>query len=261
MTEHQDRAVSAFVKLYSQKEAFVAALLVGSIAHGYSTASSDVDAILVATEPEFERRKQQGTLTFSLWDLCDYEGGYVDCKVVSWSSLETVADRGSDPARYAFQDARILYGKRKPLTEQLARITRYPVGDKDSRRHRFLCQLLAWKWYLSQGEAKGNQYLVTLALQKIVLFSCRVILNENERLYPYHKWLLAETERAPNKPGGLMAQLASLLEAPTFSRAQVLSDLIFSHVGSTEKDTDWPNQFLRDSEQNWLEHEAPIEDL
>lgn len=261
MTKEQDHAVTKFLRLYGQDAGFQAALLVGSIAHGYSKPTSDIDIILVATDLEFERRERQGKLAFSLWDICEYQGGYVDCKVISLNSLQKVSERGSDPARYAFKDARVLFSRVDQLEVQLGRVARYPIEQKQTRRHRFLSQLLAWKWYLSQGEEKANQYLVTLAVQKIVLFACRIVLNENERLFPYHKWLLAETESAPTKPKNMMDDLAKLLETRNFAMAQNISDGLFSSLGLVEKDLDWPNQFMVDSELNWLHHEAPVDDL
>ena len=88
-----------------------------------------------------------------------------------------------------------------------------------------------------------------------MLFACRVVLNENELLYPFHKWLLEETRRAPRQPEGFMALLDALMAAPTMAAAQALSDRVFAFAGRAEKETDWPNQFMRDSELNWLEHE------
>lgn len=261
MTIQQEKAIETFLVRFSSEPGFLADLLVGSIAHGYSKPTSDIDIILVATDAEFAQRSIQNKLAFSIWDICDYEGGYVDCKVTSLPFLETVRKKGSDPARYAFKDARVLFSRIPELQNQLNDLTNYPLGEKSARRHRFLSQLLAWKWYLSQGLDKSSKYLITLSVQKITLFVCRIVLNENEKLFPYHKWLLAETERAPNKPKDLMVRLTQLMETPTFSIAQEISDVVFSSYGLSEKDVDWPNQFMADSELNWIDHEAPIEDV
>jgi hypothetical protein len=133
--------------------------------------------------------------------------------------------------------------------------------EREGRRHRFACQLLAWKWYLSQGEAKRNKYLIFLAAQKIVLFACRLILNENGMLYPYHKWLLEETGRAPKRPEAFLSDIGLFLEAPGFALAQRIVDGVFAFLGLEEKSVDWPNSFMADSEMNWIAHEAPIDDL
>ncbi|NLY91888.1 MAG: hypothetical protein GX081_09855 [Firmicutes bacterium] len=200
-------------------------------------------------------------MAFSLWDLCDYPGGYIDCKVVSIAVLRLVAARGSDPARYAYQDNKILFSRYAGLDKLLAEITRFPVAEQENRRRRFAAQLLAWKWYYSQAVEKENRYLLYLSIQKIVLFACRLVLNENRMLYPYHKWLLRVVAQAPEKPRQFDATLDRLLTAPAAELVEDLCGQVLSFAGVTEEEVDWPNQFLRDSEENWVEHEAPVDDL
>ncbi len=259
MEAHHSRAVDTVLQRYGDRPEFVAVLLTGSIAHDFARPSSDVDIVLIATDEEHSRRVRDRQLAFSLWDICDYEGGYVDVKVVSLASLDLIAVRGSDPARYAFKDARVLVSREPDLPGLLARVTRYPVEAKADREHRFLCQLLAWKWYLSQAEEKRSAYLTHLSAQKFALFACRLVLNRAESLYPYHKWMLAETQRVA--PEGLMPLIETFLEKPAFADAQAIADTLLALAGKSEKSVDWPNQFMTDSELNWVDHEAPIDDL
>lgn len=261
MHEGQERAIAVFLDAYKRRPEFIGILLAGSLAHGFAKATSDIDIVLVATEEAYQARKARGQLAFSLWDICDYEGGYVDCKVVSLASLQEIAHKGSDPARYAFQDAIVLHAASPELPPLLAKVTEFQRSQKETRQRRFLSQLLAWKWYMGQAEEKDDKYLKYLATQKIVLFSCRAVLNHNERLYPYHKWLLAEVAKVATKPEGFEAAIAELLDAPSSSSATRISEMVFGFIGVEEKQIDWPNQFLTDSEMNWVEHEAPIDDL
>ena len=137
----------------------------------------------------------------------------------------------------------------------------FPVAEQKSRRQRFAAQLLAWKWYYSQAMEKQNRYLLYLSIQKIVLFSCRLVLNENQMLYPYHKWLLRVVAQAPVKPRNFDETLDRLLNAPDQDLVEHLCGEVLSFVGLEEKEVDWPNQFLLDSEWNWVEHEPPVDDL
>jgi predicted nucleotidyltransferase len=261
MESHHSKAIADFLALYSNKDEFVSILLVGSLAHGYAKPNSDIDIILVATEEAYQLRQKDKKLAFSLWDICTYPGGYIDCKVVSLAALKQIAEKGSDPARYAFKDAKILSCRTNSLEPLLRQVTRYPVEQKAHREHRFVCQVLAWKWYLSQAEEKEDPYLLHLSTQKLALFASRVVLNQNEALYPYHKWLLEETKKVPKKPKDFNELLESLLLTPSFETAQKLTDGLLSFVGLKERDVDWPNQFMVDSEMNWLYHEAPVDDL
>ena len=261
LAPHHAAAVEAAVERFGSDDACEALLLVGSLAHGAGSPGSDVDIILVANEVEFARRQGERTLAFVIHDIATWPGGYVDVKVTSRTMLEQIARRGSDPARYAFRDARILLTRDPSIGALLERVVRFPIEQRKTREHRFLAQVLAWTWFMEQAEAHGNLYLSTVATHKLILFACRVVLNANEALYPYHKWLLQETERLPHQPEGFCEKIAALLERPSPAAAQRLKDAVLSFAGAQEQELDWPNQFMIDSELSWLEHEAPIDDL
>src|SRR5690606_11287806 len=94
MEQHHRESIERFLEKYGHDQSFRAILLDGSIAHGFAKPDSDIDVLIVADEAEYERRKKEHRLAFSVWDVCTYEGGYVDCKVVSRSFMELVAERG-----------------------------------------------------------------------------------------------------------------------------------------------------------------------
>jgi len=261
MEKHHQEAIDKFVEIYKKGPTILAILLGGSIAHGFANANADIDVCLLVDSQEFQKRKAANQLAFSLWDICTYEHGYVDCKIVDLELLTKIAQQGSDPARYAFKDNKILFSRLDNLEEILSQVTGYPQDKKAERRNRFAAQLLAWKWYYSEGLKKQNNYLVYLSLQKIVLFSSRIILNENELLYPYHKWLLRVVETADRKPEGFLKKVDELLEQHTLERVNSFCLEVLVFINFTEQTVDWPNYFLKDSEQNWLAHEPPIDDL
>ncbi|MDQ8205380.1 nucleotidyltransferase domain-containing protein [Pelagicoccus sp. SDUM812003] len=261
MLPHHRDAIQAFLARYEEKAEFIGILLAGSLAHGYAQEHSDIDIILIADEAAFRKHAVDNKLAFSIKDVCRYPQGYVDCKVVSLASLKDIAERGSDAARFAFKDARILRSSAPSLPSLIEAVCRFPIEAIEERQHRFASQLLAWKWYLRQAEEKGSSYLRHLACQKVALFSCRLILNRNQRLFPYHKWLLQETKRAEAQPPGFQDQLAAFLENPTFDQAQVITDQLLAFLGNTESEIDWPNQFMTDSELNWKDAPPPIDDL
>ena len=86
-------------------------------------------------------------------------------------------------------------------------------------------------------------------------------MNENELLYPFHKWMLEEVKKAVNKPKDFIIKIDELLENHTAEKANEFCNQVLEFINFTEKTVDWPNYFLRDSEQNWVEHEPPIDDL
>lgn len=261
MLSHHEEAIQAFLARYDTKPEFIGILLAGSLAHGYAREHSDIDIILIADEAEFIKRVAKNELAFSLKEFCRYPDGYVDCKVVSLANMREIAERGSDAARFAFKDAQILRDREGSIPSLVESVTRFPIEASKERQHRFICQLLAWKWYLSQAEEKDNNYLRHLACQKITLFSCRLVLNHNRRLFPYHKWLLEEMKRSEKQPPEFQARLAAFLANPTLEQALVITDQLLSFFSIKESDVDWPSQFLTDSELNWTDAPPPIDDL
>lgn len=88
-----------------------------------------------------------------------------------------------------------------------------------------------------------------------------MVLNENQLLYPYHKWLLRVVAQAPAKPRNFDQTLERILNTPNQDLVVEFCGAVLAFVGLTEKTVDWPNQFLVDSEWNWVEHEPPVDDL
>lgn len=261
MEKHHQEAIDKFVAIYKNDPTILAILLGGSLAHGFASPDADIDVCLLVDSEAFQKRKAANKLAFSLFDICTYEHGYVDCKVVDLALLSRIAQQGSDPARYAFKDTMILFSRVGNLEALLSEVTRYPTEQQVERRKRFVAQLLAWKWYYSEGLKKQNTYLVFLALQKLVLFASRIVLNENALLYPYHKWLLRVVGTAEKKPEGFLGKVDALFERHTLENVDCFCQEILAFIGFTEQTVDWPNYFMKDSEQNWLEHEPPIDDL
>jgi len=240
-----------------------ALILGGSLAHGFARPDSDIDVSIVVDSAEYQRRMRESRLTYFDRSVCTYSGGYVDGKYVDVDFLRRVAASGSDPARYAYQDARILFSKVPDLAAILAAITRYPREEKPERIERFAAQLLAWRWYYSESVSKQSRYLETLSVHKLVLFTCRIVLAANELLYPFHKWMLRVTQTAANRPPKLIADLEELLANPSVPQvdAHVRAVLAFYGVDYAQAEATWSTWFMKDTELAWTSGFPPIDDL
>ena len=265
MFPHHAESIENIKKHFEADPKVQALLLTGSIAHGYHTAESDVDALIVLAEDEYQKHVDSGNMTVVLHDLCTYEGGYVDAKYTSISFIKQVAERGSEPARWAFEGARILFnripGSTTELEDAIRAAVTYPLADKHDRLRRFRAQLEIWRWYTGEALRKKNKYLLHTAVSKLILFGGRLILAHNEILYPFHKWFMRVLQDAPDKPEGLMECIDELATEPTFERVDAFYDLI---KGFQE----WPTgpfrfgaAFMVDSELNWLHVKTPVEDI
>lgn len=262
MEKHHADSIHNLVSEFQQDPGIQALLLGGSIAHGFARPDSDIDVTIVIDSAAFAERRRGGLLHYNNRTLCTYDG-YIDGKYVDVDFLRTVAERGSDPARYAFDGAQILFSRIDGLDRLLAEIMRYPVDQKRERIERFAAQLLAWRWYYSEGQRQQNPYIIMLAVQKLVLFGSRIVLAENELFFPYHKWMLRVLRTAKKQPPGLIAAIDDLLAHHTWEKVQAYCLEILTFVGLDPAATDktWPTRFMRDTELRWVTQDPCIDDL
>ncbi|MEQ8837921.1 MAG: nucleotidyltransferase domain-containing protein, partial [Lacipirellulaceae bacterium] len=94
---------------YRDDPRFRALIIGGSVAKGYAREDSDVDFLIVASDEAFEQHLTARDLFINRRDLCDYEGGYVDGKIINLAFLEDLAEKGNEPSRAAFEGAFVAY--------------------------------------------------------------------------------------------------------------------------------------------------------
>lgn len=250
------------VKEYFERDPEVQALLLsGSIAHGFETPTSDVDIMIFVSEKDYQKRFQTEQLHFFNMDLSTYEGGYVDGKYLSLNFVKQVLEKGSEPARFAFEGSQVLFSRVNGFAEDVCKIADYPVLEKAERIKRFYAQFEAWHWYCGEALTKGNQYLLGTSVSKLILFGGRLILAHNERLYPYHKWFLKVLGNAKEKPSDLMSCIQALTELPTAGHIEAFYETVKSFQPWSDNPYHWPVQFLFDSELNWMDGKTPVDDL
>jgi predicted nucleotidyltransferase len=258
---HHAETIQRVVEHFQSDGEVEALLLGGSVAHGFERPESDIDLLIIVSDERHAQRSLLGQLAFYSSELCTYPEGYVDGKYLSPGLLQLLAEKGSEPARFAFQDAGVLFSRLDGLDATLTRITRYPLEAKAERMVRFAAQLEAWNWYASEALKLDNPYLLGVSVDKLVLFGGRLILAHNELLHPYHKWFPRVLENAPDKPADLMTAIGDLLAGPSGENIGRFYEMVkgFREWGSL--DVSWPVQFMADSELNWVNGPTPIDDL
>ncbi len=260
MYENHQRTINRVIEHFSADPRYVALILGGSVAKGWAAPNSDVDIMLVVTEAEFVRRSASGEFLYFTRDFCDYEEGYVDGKIVDVQFLNEVADHGSEVARASFVSARLLYSHQPGLDTLLARIPVYPEAEREAKMKAFYSQVIVGGWFFKEAEKRHDKYLMTHAAGETALFACRLILAYNRILYPYHKWLMHEIERAPEKPPRFMELLQALLDAPGPATADALAEAITAYRDWGVSFSETFVNFTRDQEWNWRSGRAPIYD-
>ncbi|HTO04472.1 MAG TPA: hypothetical protein VL069_12255 [Opitutus sp.] len=261
MLPHHAETLGRTTEFFAKDPKVLGLLLGGSLAHGFQSAESDVDVMIVVSDDDHRERIRTGGTCFFSRELCTYEGGYVDGKYTSTGFLREVAARGSEPARFAFQDVQVLFCQDPALPELLKEVARYPAAEQSARIWRFQAQFEAWTWYTREALKRGNLPLLRTAVAKLTLFGGRIVLAHNQLLYPYHKWFLRVLETAPEKPPTLMSEIAGLAANPTRQAIEQFGRTIREFRPWQISHATWPAQFMQDSEVNWLSHPPPIDDI
>ena len=258
--DHHQRAIDRLADTYRDDPEFLGLIIGGSVAKGYARDDSDVDFMIIATDEAFQRRLAARDLFINRTDLCDYEHGFVDGKIINLRFLEDVAGKGNEPSRAAFEGAFAAYSHVADLDDLLQRIPVYPEAGHDERIKAFYSMAFIQHWLFHEAERHGNRYTMTRAASQLALFAGRLILAHNRRLFPFHKWLPRTLESVPDKPSDLMKFFNDLVDEPSGDRATALFERIRDFRDWGVSDLDAYTWFMTDVEWSWMSGTTPIED-
>ena len=258
--DHHQRAIDRLADAYRDDPRYRGLIIGGSVAKGCARDDSDVDFLIIATDEVFDKQRAARDLFINRRDLCDYDGGYVDGKIINLAFLKDLAERGNEPSRAAFTGAFIAYSQIADLDALLLRIPVYPEAGHDERIRAFYSMAFIQHWLFHEAERHGNRYTMTRAASQLALFAGRLILAHNRQLFPYHKWFPRALESVAEKPDELMACFNELLTAPNGDRAKALFERVrdFRDWGVTDLDAyTW---FMTDVEWSWMSGSTSMED-
>ncbi len=264
MTEHllgHHRATIEKVSAHFRADPRYRALIIGgSVVKGLALPGSDVDVMLITTDDEYARLSQQHDLTFYTPDHSTYDGGFVDGKFLNHAFLLDAADRGSEPTRWSFKDAIIAFSDIPDLEETINAIIQYPLAQQQAKIRSFYGQFFIMHYFAHEAAKRDNRYLMTRATADLVLFGSRLILAHNRMLFPFHKWMMTEIQRAPDKPEQFVALADALLLAPNIDTAKAFYECVthFRDWGVTIREG--VNAFTEDSERAWLQGRPALYD-
>ena len=258
--DHHQRAIDRLTGAYRDDPCFRGLIIGGSVARGYAREDSDVDFLIIATDEAFKRRLAARDLFINRTDLCDYDGGFVDGKIINLAFLEDLAQNGNEPSRAAFEGAFVAYSHIPNLDGLLRRIPVYPEAGHDERIKAFYSMAFIQHWFIHEAERHGNRYTLTRAASQLALFTGRLILAHNCRLFPYHKWLPRALESAPEKPDDLIARFNDLLNEPCGANATALFERVKAFQDWGVSDLEAYTWFMTDVEWSWMSGRTPIED-
>ncbi|HET8569450.1 MAG TPA: nucleotidyltransferase domain-containing protein [Candidatus Limnocylindria bacterium] len=252
MATHHERTVEQVRARYERDATFLAVLLIGSVARGTPMDGSDVDLVFVVPTAELERRRATGSLSIDASDLAQWPRGHVGGGVADLPFLRAVAERGPEPARFAFTSARALFTREPEIERLLPEIPVYQERERLEKMRSFVSQLPVHLSYLELGALSGNAWLLAQTATELVFFAGRLILAHNRILFGNRKQFMAQLAAAVDKPEGIVERAQELMRTPSRDRARAFHDLV---MGFRE----WPAapegpwaRFGRDRETSWL---------
>jgi len=255
-----ERLIARACERFSPDPDLLALVVGGSVAHGLASPESDLDLMLVYSDAAAAARHEQGELAIFDDTLADYEGGYLDAKVISPAFIDEVARHGSEPARWAFEDAFVAFSRVEGMEERIAAAAAYPEQEREEKLRDFVAHVMLMEWFMCEAERRSDRYLASFAGSRLALYAGRTVLALNRLLYPHHKWFLWQLERAPSKPDGLLEQIDAVLATPTSETASELASNVTAFSALDLPMSEAVSRFIRRSEWNWRDGDPPLED-
>ncbi len=259
MFEHHRQAIDNLINYFKDDKEVLAVVLGGSVAKGCERADSDIDAMVVVSDARYSELEQENRLTECIHGYCPYEKGYFDIKYCTVPYLKALAERGSEPSRNAFLLSKCLFSRKPEIAELIRDIPVFQKGEKEEKMLSFYAAFnLSFGYFWSMS--KEDPYLKTRVVSDIVLFGLRLLLEENEVLFPCHKALLQTAAALPNKPETLMEKTNRFLLSPTEETKNAFVNEILNFIAyAPPKDySEVLTRYTDDNELWWYKHRPCI---
>ena len=221
--KHHEESVEKMVEHYKQDKAIQALFLVGSVATQTERPDSDLDGVAVVDSETLQKKRAEGALAEVIHGKCTYEGGYFDVSYMDKESLKKLITEGSEPMRNKFNCARVLFCDDDELVKIVEQIPTFPQEKKEEMQKKFYCTFKQFHRYFWNA-CKPTGFMRHHVAQGMVFNLYRLILLENDLLFPSMRMLEDAVIRAENKPAAIVEQSHNFLKTMTDEDAQKLID-------------------------------------
>ena len=212
MYKHHEDSIKKMVEFYRKNPKIEALFLVGSVATGTEREDSDIDGVAIVSKEEIQRKKDSGEGTLEVVrGYCTYDAGYFDVHYHSREDLENILATGSEPMRNLFMCAQVLFCDEDGLAKLVEQIPVYPKKDATIKQLKFYCTLKQFYVYF-WNVCKPTGFMRFHIADGMIYNLYRLVLIENEILFPSMRKLEETVISAPNKPNGLIEKCHKLMQ-------------------------------------------------
>lgn len=201
---HHREAVKELISIFREKEGVIALVFGGSVAKHMEREDSDIDATVIVTEEFYERKRKVNCIAecISMGD-CAYPGGYFDVKYMTKDYIRDAAEKGSEPTRNSFIGSHVLFSADEEVTELVRRIPVFQKQEFEEKMLSFFSNLqLNYNYFWKACRPEG--YMKLKVASEIVYSLYRMVLQENEILFPCNRRLEQFVKLAPDQPEHLV---------------------------------------------------------
>lgn len=238
--KHHEESIPAMINHFMENPEVIALFLIGSVATGTERPDSDLDGVVVVSPDHYMEKKKIGKTCESIWGKCTYKGGYFDVHYFDKQKIINIADNGTEPMRNMFSCARVLFCNDPELPEIVNRIPVFQKKDKADKQLRFYCtfrQSYNYFWKICKPEGFARIHTAGGMIYNLY----RLILLENEILFPSVRKLEMTVKQAPDKPDNIIEKCHKFIQNLTDENAL---DLINSYEAWTTYDFPKDFQFI-----------------
>ena len=203
MYQHHEESLKIMVEHYRSQPGVIAFIFGGSVSKGMERPDSDLDGMVIVSPEEFEQRVSNNTTCEVTYGKCTYPEGYFDVKYMTKEYLQLAAEKGSEPTRASFYMAKVMFTQDPEIEELVAKIAAFQQQEKPEKMLSFYADLmLSYEYYWKM--CRVENYMKIRTASEMVYCIYRLILQENEILFPCNRRLEQYVELAPNKPEGIV---------------------------------------------------------
>lgn len=259
MLDHHKKSIENLIDYFKNDSSVISILLCGSVAKGLERYDSDIDAIIIVTEEKYYELEKENKLSECISGYCAYENGYFDIKYTTIKYLESLAKEGSEPSRNAFIASKCIFGYNKNVIELIEKIPVFQKQEKNDKMLSFYSTFNLNYGYFWDA-SKDNPYLKIRVASDIVLFGLRLILQNNEVLFPCHKALLETVSRLENKPNKILEKVETFLSSLTDESKNEFVTTVLEFIDYTPPESycEVLTRFIDDNELWWYKKRPNI---
>jgi len=221
--KHHEESIKNMITHFKANPEIIALFLIGSVATGTERPDSDLDGVAVVSSEYYLKKQETGMTSESVRGKCTYEGGYFDVHYISKEELLNLSENGKEPMRNMFSCARTLYTHDPELPEIVSRIPVFQKTEAEEKQLRFYCMMkMSYTYFLAVCQPEG--FARSHTVNRIIYSLYRLILQENQILFPSTRKLEVTVKNCSNKPDSIIEKCHQFIQSMSDEDALDLID-------------------------------------